>query len=385
MKDIDFDELDRAVSSLMETVPKKESTTEEMSQELNVTPEPAVVSLPEEPASIPQPETEPVQESEEEPGSALAVEVDTEEPEVQPIAVPAMRRGRFMDVMHPSARGATRPALTTPTRREAPMLQPAAPSISEEIAVDSVSTDQSDPLANFQSEEVETRSQDAAVTAVESFSTEEGPINAEQEQMQESFADFSSDPAPLNSPFLPDAKVEKRPLGRPESLQSVPDLASEPASGADKASEESLPTDQPAISPNKDAQLPEQPLPAELSSDILSVETDSGHMSSEPAHEAPSILTPKVETPAPKVKVASAVIAVSAEAPRSMAVTSIPQQYKSQPSSTNSEVPAGAIYDTQPLAHPAKKKPAWIWVVAFVGIVLLGIGGGVAIYYLSLN
>ena len=59
---------------------------------------------------------------------------------------------------------------------------------------------------------------------------------------------------------------------------------------------------------------------------------------------------------------------------RAAAVTSIPQQYKVQQPIESAEAPAGAIYDTQPLAHPAKKKPGWLWAVYILVIALVGAG-----------
>ena len=66
--------------------------------------------------------------------------------------------------------------------------------------------------------------------------------------------------------------------------------------------------------------------------------------------------------------------------------TSIPQQYREEPSTGDKD--NGAIYDTdtyhQPIAHPAKKKSGWMWVVWIVAILLLGAGGGAALYFLGL-
>ena len=62
---------------------------------------------------------------------------------------------------------------------------------------------------------------------------------------------------------------------------------------------------------------------------------------------------------------------------------SIQPQYKEEPSSTKQE--HAAIYDTdtyhKPLAHPAKKKSGWLWVLWIILLLALGAGGAAALYY----
>lgn len=383
MKDIDFDELDRAVSSLMSNVPKEDST-DAVSADRE-----SVVTLGSDASSTEEPEVPPTEIATPEPLSAPeseATELDApaEEPEaptvVTPAGVappPAARRGRFMDVKHPGAKEINRPAVAGPISRQAPTIEPLAAVDTTPAEVEAPTTDQPDPLASFQPETPAEPVTEAP--AVEEASSEESP-DAMTESAQEAMADVLGDVAPLSSPFLPDAKVEKRPLGRPAEPTPVVDLASELSEDAGDAMAEQPVND--GLSPNKDAQLPEQPLPAELGSELLSIETgaDTSALDTPTASATPEVAEPVEPAPAPSNEPAPK---PATETPRSMPV-SIPQQYKVQPKK-DEDAPAGAIYDAQPLAHPEKKKPVWLWVLAFVAIALLGIGGGIAVYYMGMN
>lgn len=124
------------------------------------------------------------------------------------------------------------------------------------------------------------------------------------------------------------------------------------------------------VSLDKDAQLPEQPLPAELDSKLLSIETS----------------TEGLPGGAPQAVAPAAAAAPAAASHPSSSTASPAQPAASQPK--EDEGSEGAIYDTstyhQPLAHPTKKKYDWALVVAIAAIVLLGIAGGVAVYYFKL-
>lgn len=270
MQDIDFDEIDRAVSSTMDPkTPKPEPQSDEA-------PIPVSVTRSEPPAPTP----------------------------------PAARRssGRFMDVVHPSSdmRSAV-PERSTPRPPEPP--KEAAPVIN--------SSDIPDPL-DFHG-----------------FKTEEPVVEAPK----------SEEPAaPLESPFLSDAKVEKRPLGA-FSTEETPAPASEVA--PEKPKEEEIPL----------LEAPDEPL--------LSAETE------------------KEVEPTPEVKAEPTPAPVEDEP---VGPTSITQQYKEQPSTTDQ--PSGAIYDTeayhQPLAHPTKKKSGTLVIVWIVLLILLGAGVGAGVYFFVL-
>jgi hypothetical protein len=197
---------------------------------------------------------------------------------------------------------------------------------------------------------------------------------------------------PLSSPFLPDAKVEKRPLG--SAAPMVPMIAPE--------------HELQALAPDdSEAQLPAKPSdvqepPEEFRGDLMQVEADT-HMGvpktdqthpintkpedEEPLSSASSTQEESSETKeTPKPVEASISEDEKSSSESHMGRISIPQQYKEQPSSGEKE--SGAIYDTdtyhQPLAHPAKKKSGWLWVLWIVLILIVGAGAGVALYFLGI-
>ena len=383
MKDIDFDELDRAVSSLMKTVPEDEKevvTPEDTAPVVTLggggtamadTPATVTATVSDDVPSSTAQNVPPLQ-SEEDLSQVQEPAPATEE-SVTSAPTPAVRRGRFMDVM-PGSRDAKRPQPAAPASRQGVTLQPTgAPVETEEPAVaeaTSSATDaltMPDPLALTDTSS-EDMNPDVSMTE---------PVEVEAESA--ATTELAEEAAPLSSPFLPDAKVEKRPLGRPAEAAPTVDLAAElsAASNEPLVGEQALTED--AISPNKDAQLPEQPRPAELGSELLSIETSADTVASTPQT---TMLEQKPEA-APVAPVSAPTVTESVTA-RAMAATSIPQQYKVQPTTENSDAPASAIYDTQPLAHPAKKKSGLFILFAIVAIILIGAGGGAAIYYLGL-
>lgn len=402
MKDIDFDELDRAVSSLMGSVPKegdKKDTNESATpaQEPSVQPSAEVNLAPAgaQPESPVVPEASVVDESQAtETAASYSTPTVDSAPSNQPesSSTPPVRRGRFMDVKPTGGRDSARPAPSRPVSRQAPALQPVGgeaevqseqTSASESTFEQPSLADQPDPIS-FQPE--------TSASEVESSEL----LNSAKEQVdsilaetpQASTEEVASYSEPLDSPFLPGAKVEKRPLGRPaEAAAPVVDLASELAEGSGDAPSTSEVAQDTSdnISPNKDAQLPEQPLPPELSSDVLSIETDSGTVADLAAASAET--SPEASKPQPEVQptAQSAPPAPAPVAASRPAAVSIPQQYKVEPKKSEEPQSTSTIYDAQPLSHPAKKTPGWVWVVAITVIIILGVAGGVAVYYLGMN
>jgi len=380
MKDIDFDELDRAVNSLMD--PKTKDTlklearneptetaevfTQTDDDELDAT----TGTYESEVTSEPELESPPVVEKEE-PEERLAIEpISFRSPTVTHL--PAASRGRFMDVMRPATRAVARPLQSTAVSRQGNTLQPgtmrrppiAGPSdaIDQPNELTESKTDLDEVVENFQSTSTDTTDRVEPDTA---------------QGLNELSFEAAEDTAFLSSPFLPDAKVEKRPLGRPAEAASS-DGAHEQSAKVDDTSGEPLATADSSVSPYTDAQLPEQPLPAELGSELLSIESggDSSSTLSQPVAAT--------ETITPRSTAVSETGAPSLETLRNITSASIPQQYKVQSESKDKAPTVGGIYDTQPLAHPAEKKPGWLWVVAIIAILLIGAGGGAAVYYFGL-
>jgi hypothetical protein len=274
------------------------------------------------------------------------------EPKPTPaLTVPPRPTGRFMDVVHPSSdmrsgghkavsrEGVTitAPASVTPVepvKASSPTLPPAQ-NTEEFVAVDTI--------GNLP----------PAVDAPDASDEPEATPTV---------------PEPLTSPFLPDAKVDKRPLGGAPQAEST------------------------------DEQAPAMTLPDEKKVDELeqtlptteSVKEGSSIMDTmgEPAKSLDDVTEHvpeeyKDELLAVEKNVATEVPAAN---PNDFATASIPKQYQEKPSTGDDT--SGAIFDTtsyhKPLSHPPEKKSGWLWVIVIVIILLLGAGAGAAAYFFGL-
>ncbi len=94
------------------------------------------------------------------------------------------------------------------------------------------------------------------------------------------------------------------------------------------------------------------------------------------------------DIPAPDVSPAQGDVVEdnNAAAAKPTGPTSIAQQYKAGDSSGNKD--HTAIYDTshypEPLAHPAKKKAGFLWILWIILFLAIGGGGAVALYMLNI-
>jgi hypothetical protein len=416
MSDLDFDELDKAVNSLMGDVPKVDLSKHDEVKTLTIS-----STLPEESRpSLAQLDSALAKVNNVAPTAATQPAPAPVAPAPAPAPPLAARRGgRFMDVVHPSSdmKGIVKPAalqsrqgLTIEPASPTTPVAPAAPRTStapeEEkhsdtsVAQDDTarsteapSTDWPDPLDmnSFDAEPETANVAEAVAVPAPSVSL---PVEEDEDE---------AELQPLVSPFLPDAKVEKRPLGG-APVEEVPvEAATEPTE--EPSTEEKEPSRTPAVSAvdetaTEDAseQLPadpttiEQPLPPELQSDLMAIETDGGTSATTvPAREAaPVVSVEKREETAP---VAPAIPQTEKKPLGAVATpavatgpTSIPQQYHEEP--TTSDQTNGAIYDTdsyhQPLAHPAHTKSGWLWILWILLLLMVGGGGAVALYFLGI-
>lgn len=357
MTELDFDELDKAVNSLM-----AENGTEEA---------PAPAPAP----SAPAPDSS---------SSASA-----------PAASPAVRRrGQFMDVIRPSS--SMRPSPMAAKHEAATVTPPAAdetpaeesPALSSPDMLSETSAEPStEPASAPVSEWPDPIDMSVASAAAETpeMPAETEPSSEEPEQTvpapEETAAEHIPDD-PLTSPFLPDAKVEKRPLGVPapvssdapfdQPIEAEPDIA--PIETSDTGDIAVLPEEQ-----STDMGTVPAPVlvPDELKEDVVAVE------SNEVVHEENAPEPVPQEQPAPAA-------AAETAAPASEAVPAggaITQQYEEQPSSGDQT--NGAIYDTdtyhQPLdAHPAKKKSSVMtWVLWIIVLLIVGATAGAMWFYFT--
>ncbi|HET6746967.1 MAG TPA: hypothetical protein VFH06_02580 [Candidatus Saccharimonadales bacterium] len=366
MKDIDFDELDKAVNSLMADVPKTPtpSSPTEKTVEIPTTGNSTTSTLPT-PVTSPEPKTTPTLQT-----------------------APASRRGgRFMDVVHPSS-DMKKPEATKPVSRQGVTIAPRSTAseplptvdktiptpISKEPSDSPVSEPPQDPVVKTDWPDPLDMAGFGAKDNTASPVEKEPPVPVpdqkdELDEPQTSTEELAAEP-PLTSPFLPDTKVEKRPLGG-------------------NASEESSKNDLP-VEVNDD-QLPATAddvkplLPEELHSDLVAIESDATeHKEDTEPQTDEHPVDSKPEKPAPWVEPMKE--EKPKEAPTPTGPASIPQQYREEPSSGDQK--NGAIYDTanyhQPLAHPAKQKSGWMWVVWIILILIIGAGGGAALYFLHI-
>lgn len=303
MQDIDFDELDRAVSSTLN--PTRPSDT--------VKTDPV-------PVRTPNPVTP------------------------HPVA-PAVRRssGRFMDVVHPSSdmRPTERPERSAPRPPEPVQQEPERP------APAPATTDWPDPL-DFHG------------------FNDEPKVEAPKPEPVSNNDDVSG--MPLESPFLTDAKVEKRPLGA-FSANDTPNLSDQ--IDAENAAELSS------------VEAGEVPLLEAPDEELLTAETET-------KEDPVAVVEEPVKEEKREVEDATEMVPEEKPIPTSIVEEptgpqSITQQYKEQPSSNQT---SGAIYDTeayhQPLVHTAKKKSGALVVIWILALILVGAGAGAGIYFFVL-
>lgn len=317
MSDIDFDELDKAVNSLIAKTPSANMGAS------GATPVIPAENSPQTPPAAPVEPVAPV---------LTNAPVSTVAPVVAPVAASqslAGQRssGRFMDVIHPSAdmrSSAPAPQAVTPVAMPAPVVPPPAP----------LPTPQLEPVT-------------APVAPVVPLSSPE-PSQT------------------LESPFIAGAKMEKRPLG---AFSSEPEAPSVELSPTGEVSEVSIvtpdTTDEPSVADTS------TPLPEELQSDLLKIESGNSSETEFTAAETVPEAPLEAEKPAPALE------------PEPTGPTSIVQQYKEQKPTTDEK--PGAIYDTsvyhKAITADGKKKPSWLWIVWIVLLLVVGVGAGALAYF----
>jgi hypothetical protein len=329
VKDLDFDELDRAVNSLIakpsdgsvDETPMAPALDQNLTDDSVMTQQDTNNNLP----MVPE-----------------------------PVLAPAVTRpstGRFMDVVHPSSD--MRTSLTMPERTSTQNTESMNPRPTMAQVTPIAPPQMHEPVAPVVPEDsYSDRDEDADIDRLSN-----DIANTLGQKLDES----------SDSPFLPDTKVEKRPLGAfstdPMS-NSASQTAGVPAAETEKVEE------MPAVKP---VEAIDTPLPAELQNDLLSIESDSTTQ--------PEALVPTNESIADNQPVASNTPATSTLS----ANTSIQQQYKEQPSSGDQN--NGAIYDTKAYhkaVHPTHKTSGWMWVLWITILIIVGAGAGVAVYFLVL-
>lgn len=403
MKDIDFEELDKAVSSLLA---KKGSP-------------------PHEPDSG---NPLPASEENQSPGSAPAVAAPATEPTEPPAnpmlpskspanrsAVMSLRSGRVMDMVRPSSLSsddkpdAPPPKLASVSSsgrlidmvRPSPLVSPEASTsesssvaagskqvqpINEHVVPDPITPlDESNEAIpetppEIVKPELEPDTNDTAdhtwpdPLALHGFVDDGEPVEgadlnngpkplADSVTPEPTAAVVPASEVPAASPFLADTKVEKRPLGAyAEAAAPNP-----PENKADNKTGDKL-EDKPAAAPVVDEGLPadtasvaiEQPLPPELENDIVAVEANDNNL--EKNDTLPSLQAP------------------------SLATMSIPQQYKDgEAKDTHDD---NQLFDTKEYHAPipvAEHKGSGKTTLILLAILLLTVAGGAIYWWLYLR
>lgn len=390
MGDIDFEELDKAVNSLMgkntvstdnDDQPKQktlsinstlkpgdspafdklESVAKKIGSDALVA-EGEVTKIEELDAPSAMPATTPVAPLEPVVSEAAAAPISAAAPAAPVSTVPAPTvtaapkrpsSGRFMDVVHPSSdmktAGST-PSLSVPERTQPVMPRPVAPAPAPAQRIDTPPT----PAP---------------------FVTPPAPTVLPETQ---------PDPKPL-TPFLPDAKVEKRPLGGGQASvtgafdvageNQAPTLDANPAEAKalEIAEIESLDNDNDKTARESDEQRPLDP-------------KDFSDQPSAIDQQLSTIESSEIGETTPMPEVSESVRAVESGDTEKILTESKAAQENSEAVSDNT----GGIFDVQnhpqSLGHPAKQKSGWGRVLIIVLIVILcAAAAGAAYYLLGMN
>ena len=350
MGDIDFDELDKAVNSLMGQNAVKDKVEQPGASHASTASAPAQ-----------QPEPTPAVE----PPTSSAASLETP---VAPVAAPAAVRrssGRFMDVIPSNNRyTSSRPTPTAPARREAAPIAPDAPA----VAVDQ--------------------------TAIPSESFSQNTVDLDQ-NFDNNFTNDTpvDEAAPLSSPFLEGVEIDKRPLGSPAIDSDVlptqevdPGVMPDPIDFSQQNTDEvqqDLGGDPWGAGPQQEDVVIQDPVQPEFSPEMLAVEK----MSFEKDEVIESQVSlgdeaqPVVQETEPVAQPAE-VAAKETAAP--LASGDIAQQYS--PSAEAAPEPS-AVFDAASetpatLNHPVKKKSGWSVIFWILLMIIVGVGGGVAVWFI---
>lgn len=380
-KDLDFDELDKAVNSLMGTVEDKEfvqkSKTLDINETLAPNEAPAYRHLDEAAKKI---GNEAIDKQEQ----TVSLNEEGADQITKLPSLPLSDKkagGRFMDVVHPSSdmRTALIPPPPRKVSREGVAVAPAANNASEVLATTAGNLP---PAEEPQPVELTEDEPTPAIELPESLP----PLESDEPTSVE----------PLISPFLPDAKVEKRPLGGVEPAPKTEEESKieEPVAQKDvpdAESEEKIDTSdwtpliQPEDTPVADATMPSQ---SELDEDEPKKKDDE-FSKMDAMDEAAKNLTEVTEHIPEEFKnelLEVEKVDTPAVSTSGVGVVSIPQQYQEKPSSGDQT--NGAIYDTdhyhKPVAHQASQKSGWTWVLVVVVLIIVGALLGAGAYFLGL-
>lgn len=302
---------------------------------------------------------------------------------VAPLSIGRPTTGRFMDVVQPSSN--MRVPLVMPERpsRQGMTINPISPKpivpddtkapistdTSSATVTKSSTSDWPDPIDMQNAKDAANKD-----NMPKKDENEDADIDRISDDIANTLNPKSS--GSMDSPFLSDTKVEKRPLGGFSTVLPTPTVQP-PTAEAEP--------DKPV--PNSLINV-STPLPAELQDDLLLIESNNTMPIDEKSSASDvSVTDTPPATPSatpPTTPVVSAAPVTSDDKPTGP--TSITQQYTEQPSTGDQST--GSIYDTKDyhkaLLHPANKKPSWMWIVWIAILLVFGAGAGAAVYFFVL-
>lgn len=377
MSDIDFDELDRAVSSLMgqhDQSQKNESSAESTAERSTVTAAERSTDT-----SVPERDF-----TSRDSLSHAASSQPVAPRETRP-AISRRSAGRFMDVMTPSAGKSSPSALTMsdmrPPSRHSGHLQPLD--------------------VSRKTEQPSSVPEDNIIQDTSSSNVPEPAVSTDSSQ------------SPMESPFLNDISVDKRPLGSSSQQGSSVPVKDEETSHAFKTEPSS---EEPILDPIADWQAlqaeegigvidnvgakKDDPWvgESEIESNLDTLDYTRPELSAEVVALESKEVEGVTSAPVPAEKTATPVVAaaksneknVAKDTPAAVSIAEtkpnqpadIPAQYK--PSDVGAPEPS-AIFDSAsedplPLKHAEKKNSGWMVLVGILGLLVIGVVGGVLVW-----
>ena len=422
VKDLDFDELDRAVNSLLANGPNTNSddvakNTTTIGSELpktpinshftnSISPINNFKSNPVTPPAVDNPTLNEATSPIEATSTQVEVKVIKPIPTIPIFAEPtrplASRRssGRFMDVVHPSSDMRTTLIMPDRVSRQGTTINLSSvehTAVTEPVVVETVIPQPEPierpvvtaPVANAWPDPIDFGDKVEIKLPVPAVDDNEDSEDDDIDRISDDIDNtLNRAPEVQESPFLSGAKVSKRPLGAFSGDNSLDYIEISPVAEA-PATEKASESDEDANMNNTDQIDVDVPLPAELMSDLLTIEAANEVETSDSSVVSPSPETVPYTAPAsPVVQAPEAVIENDPPKviPNTDGPTSISQQYKEKPSTSDQN--STAIYDTAAyhkaiVGKPTKKSHLFLilWILLLLAI---GAGAGAAIYFFVL-
>lgn len=387
MKDIDFDELDRAVGSVLgsDAAVQNDSQADVPAVATVAKPDPRPSSLTDsDVASLP--DTAPTTTVQTTPTAT-----------VSPAISPARKRGQFLDMVHPSADMTKTPKMPLSPRKTVTPLNSAVvadtpkPRSADE-ATDTSLVETTAPDTDITTDHVPDVDENTTDNNTEAwpdpldFAKESAEAAAVSQETQPSTASPDNEPIneqasePAQTPFVADAKVDKRPLGAFATQED--ETTSQTPTELTPASEDT-PEFNPEVNSVEATGVPQAVdeatgLTGETPKDEdLSTEGHAEVLETQTAEPTPTSEETKPEVFAAPEEPKEPAKPVAASAPIAGA-QSIPQQYKTAESHGEDDE-QHPLFDTeeyhQPLLTDGKKKSKKIVLIIVMLVILLILGG----------